>query len=187
MNDSSKLQLIEPSSLTTHPWMRFWSRAIDFCLFGLSVGFPFGMLSPFIKPGLFEEYSPILIGMVALPTWLLVEAVLLTWLGTTPGRWLLRMKIVLANGTRPSFTATLKRGFGVWLLGFGAGIPVISIITLVSGYYHLLQHTETPWDRRGGFVVHHRKPGIIRGLIAAGFFLVISWLFLSTLIAHAKL
>lgn len=174
------------SEQAVHPWVRFWARTIDLCLFGLVLGLVSGLLAAFVKFDLFEEYSSILIGMIALPIWLLVEAVLLTCFGTTPGRWLLRVQITLPNGKRLPFVAALKRGFGVWLLGFGAGIPVVSIITLVSGYYHLLHHAETFWDRKGGSVVHHRKPGAVRSLVAVGFFLVVGWLFLSALIAHAK-
>jgi hypothetical protein len=97
--------------------------------------------------------------------WIFQEAVLLANCGTTPGKWLFKIKVRDREGRRLKFADALNRSFGVWLKGMGAGIPLISFIALLSSRSTLKRDGVTTWDQEGGFVVTHGTIGVLRSAV----------------------
>lgn len=161
----------KPKPSTTakvHPWIRYWARYIDIVAFSLVFGV---FLAIFIPSAL--ESSDYLLTILILFVWIFAESALLSSWGTTPGKWLLRIKLAGPNG-KPEFSKALNRSFAVWLKGLGLGIPIISLFTLISSYNHLTKEGITSWDRDGNFTVSHEKIGVIRIIVA----IIVSAIFL---------
>ena len=152
------------------PWSRFWARQVDMGLCGLLVGFVLGIIASF--DGLLPfalSVDKIPRGLVAVgPLGILVviEATLLATIGTTPGKWLLRVKVRDRRGRFPSFASALHRSFLVWVMGLGFGLPCISLITVSTGWQTLVNNGVTTWDKKTGCVVTHPHLGWVRCTMA---------------------
>ena len=154
-----------------HPWVRFFARSIDYSLFG------FFLISINVNHTLSEFDIPIVIFPALLIfLWIFVEAGFLSIFGTTPGKWLLRTRVVNLFQHKPDFLSALRRSLSVWCNGMGVGIPFITPITMIIAYYKLRRERHAVWDIDGGFFVKHRKISILRAILALLFFGVFSFL-----------
>ena len=153
------------------PWVRFLARSIDYSLLG------FFLISINIDRTFSKFDIPIIIFPVLLIfIWIFVEAGFLSIFGTTPGKWLLRTRVVNIFQHKPDFLSALRRSLSVWCNGMGVGIPFITPITMVISYYKLRRERHAVWDIDGGFFVKHRKISISRVLLAVLFFITFSFL-----------
>lgn len=150
------------------PWIRYWARIFDIYLFSL-LG---GALLGFFAPELLARTSDIVLGVVALLIWLVVESILLSVAGTTPGKSLLKIHIRRADGTEIGLRDAFTRSILVWWRGMGVGIPLISLFTLITAYTNLTTQGMTSWDRDSGFVVSHDEVGWTRVVCLVAFFVI---------------
>ncbi len=63
-----------------------------------------------------------------------------------------------------------QRSARVWFFGLGAGLPIVSLVTLVTAYNKLTKEGITSWDRVGNFSITHGPIGVGR-MVAIGLFL----------------
>ncbi len=152
-----------------HPWTRYWARLFDYYIFGLIIGtFSFGFLS---------KIPEIIISIFLIFLWVFFESLMLTAIGTTPGKSLFRIKITDSEGKHLDFSTSLTRSFNVWISGMGLGIPIISIFTLIFSYRKLKNEGATDWDRKLK-IIHYRLGPlriILIVLIALAFLLLMYW------------
>jgi hypothetical protein len=141
----------------------------DMCLFGLGGGV---LLSIFAPEALSEKGSDLLFGIVLLIIWIFVEALLLSTFGTTPGKWLLKIRLISLSGSPISYSSALSRSIGVWWGGLGIGVPIVSLVTLIVAHGRLTRNATTSWDKEDGFVVSHEQVGVGRTLAAIVFFIM---------------
>lgn len=164
------------------PWLRFWARYLDtlFCVYLIqvldSMSVPFVtqvidniMYGPLVMPGA-EGY---IIAMILLLVWIPLESLLLSIVGTTPGKLVFGVRVRNADGSKLSFRQAFKRSFLVWWRGEAAGVPIIALIAYVSGYQTLKNKLrQTTWDRDMNLTVSHRPTSIwieaLNYLIVAG-------------------
>jgi len=142
------------------PWVRYWARMVDLSLAGFVFGAGFLIAVPAAV-----AMPDVLFGMLLMFVWVFVEALLLSSWGTTPGKWLLATRVRDSAGRVLTFSEGLKRSFSVWLRGLGLGIPLVALVTLIVAHGKLKKDGVTTWDRKGGFVVSHRKIGALRIII----------------------
>lgn len=171
---SKDIQTPEISGPQIRPWVRYWARMIDLLLFSLLLGFVIGIIYPPVL-----EINDTLLGIILLFVYVFVEPIMLTSWGTTPGKALLRVRLRKSTGDKPTYSEALSRSFSVWLRGFGLGIPLVSLITLITSYNKLTKKRITTWDEEGDFNVSHRIIGAIRIIVMILFF--IGFLFLIAL------
>ena len=88
-------------------------------------------------------------GMVILFLWIFVESSLLSLFGTTPGKSLFKTRLRLTTNDSIPFSIALARSFKVWWRGLGAGIPVVSLITLSHADNDLTHNSITSWGSGG--------------------------------------
>lgn len=155
------------------PWLRFWARVLDYVCFFLVLGF---MLRAFVPgdpqtwltiPGL--KYVPwdSLMMLLYVP----VEAFLLSQVGTTPGRALLRVQVRRLDGGLPLYSQALRRSFHVFLKGLALGLPFVQLLAMAWWRLNLLQKGVTPWDEANETRVEHGEPEIWRYLVLGGLIL----------------
>lgn len=144
-----------------NPWLRFIARFFDYALFFLFLWslrrfvpghYPFGQFESLIP---FEYFC-----------WIPFEALFLSLLGTTPGKFLLGIQIRQGRKTRIDFLTALRRSFSVWFRGLGMGIPVLNVLCMLFAYQKLKLIHQASWDRDERILVTHRKIGSWRAVLA---------------------
>ncbi|MEJ5349041.1 MAG: RDD family protein [Desulfosoma sp.] len=166
---SAAFSSVTPASITPskkvvpqiRPWVRYWARMLDLDLFSLVGGYVIGIFAPQAYLAKRSEY---LIGLTLLFIWTFVESALITTFGTTPGKWLLKVRLTRADGLPISYSEALSRSIKVWWRGLGTGFPIAVLITLIIAHRRLKRNGVTSWDKEGGFVVMHEKIGVGRAL-----------------------
>jgi hypothetical protein len=183
-------QFFQPqeSNNQIRPWIRYFARRIDVIFFlfiifvgvmiiSLFIGFILGVLdgagmvnatalkfnwNNLTNSGL----GYFLIILVVLFCFVILEAIFLKTWGTTPGKWLLQIKIRDSLGRKPSFYNALRRSVRVYVQGMWLAMPGISIIPLLISYHKLVKNKITPWDKDYQFIVSHENISFIRVGIA---------------------
>jgi len=170
----------EPSGPQVRPWLRFWARTTDNLLFAYLVGFLLGIGS---EAGIsifdsFFELPNLLIGLLILIPYVFVEPAMLSAWGTTPTRAMLRIRLRKATGDKMlSYSEALSRSFKVWVRGLALGIPLVSLVTMLTAYHRLNGSGITSWDKEGDLTVSHQELSVLRGILA--FLIVVGLLALS--------
>lgn len=170
------------NSAQVRPWVRYWARMFDLCLFGLPAGF----LLVFLAPQVFSQKgTDSLLWILLLFAWIPIESLLLSAFGSTPGKWLFRIKLLYREGSEIPYSVALSRSSKVWWRGLGIGFPLISLITLAVAYRRLTRNSVTSWDREDKFVVSHERIGMPRVIGAVVFFLLYFFLIALGSVANA--
>lgn len=176
---NEKIVYVDPKAMTrkrppynVRPWHRYWARMIDVFIF--SVILDIALLYVFDLFGL-NIVERIVLSICFLLAWLPVEAVLLSVLGTTAGKWLFNIQIRDEQGEKLSFRAAMNRGFKVFVRGMGGGIPLVSFLCLINAHSKLVYEGTASWDK-GDIKVTHIPLGIFKKLIC--FAVVIGYLYL---------
>lgn len=130
-----------PAPAPVHPWARFWARSVDLLLFYALVALA--------VPGWHawaETTARLLVSILTPLAWTLPEALLLSSLRTTPGKWAVGLRVETVDGERLEFGAAWKRAVQVWLRGLGAGIPIVSLVAMGRAYVLLAREGRSRWD-----------------------------------------
>lgn len=154
----ANMEAIDPSEIITgeaprpkpsvvNPWVRFTARLFDYALFFFLVSLVAGRAAS-VPP--FEHWVPL-----EYLAWVPLEALLLWTLGTTPGKWLLKVRLKRGFSKRIDFESALRRSFGVWVKGMGLGIPIINVLCMLASYHRLRVLRTTSWDLQEQVAVFH--------------------------------
>jgi len=138
------------------PWVRFWARMVDLSIYEAMA------LGVLLRTGEDVAEANAVTWLFMILWTIMLEASLLSWSGTTIGKWLFHISLSRPNGERLDFNASLYRTFMVWLRGLAFQFPLINFITMAVGYRNLVVNQESTWDRDGGTIVRHRKVSPIR-------------------------
>ncbi len=159
-------ELIRPGdsgSMVTQrrPFVRYAARMIDLGLFFFIV-IPLAreLGLPFSNQGMF------MLELLALALFVPVEALVLARFGTTPGKAFLRARVVRDDGQRLDLGTAISRSTKVWLMGWGLGLPLISLVTLILSFVRLTGEGKTAWDAQCNTRVLHEPVGFGRGFLA---------------------
>ncbi|MBL8499555.1 MAG: RDD family protein [Nitrosomonas sp.] len=155
------------------PWVRYWARMFDLYLISIVSGIAISILDP---DAFSEQSSDQLFGFAVIFAWVFIESLFLSTTGTTPGKWLFKIRLIPSSGETADYSTAFSRSFKVWWRGFGIGFPLVSLITLIVSYNKLTKNGITTWDRDSGFTVTHEQIGPLRVIFAIAFF--VSFLFL---------
>lgn len=136
------------------PWRRFLARTFDNAVFGVPLWYFAGTVAYAISPAVGDSLTAftgtwmgrLLDGTILLTALMPLQAAMLAIFGTTPGKWLCGLRVRDASGRRPSLWRSLKREFGVWSLGYAAGLPLVSLFTLWNACASVQENGEASWD-----------------------------------------
>lgn len=122
---------------------RMLARFTDYALYAtMTMGLLYLLKVPYNEFLLFSQPS------FWLPA-ILIETMLLSNNGTTPGKWLMGITVKsLMDGNPPSTRYALSRSFGVFILGMGCFIPLLSIIMMIIAANMARKGALTLWDNR---------------------------------------
>ncbi len=157
-------EALDALSPKNNPWRRFWARYVDYIFWGLIFGFSMGLGSRISKTvDAFTPDNEALFGMLIIISWCVVEPILLSLFGSTPGKWLLKIQLRGVDGKKLSFGSALRRSWGVLLKGMALGFPIISFATLYSSYTNLKNTGSTKWDDEADTHITINKLSSARG------------------------
>jgi uncharacterized RDD family membrane protein YckC len=155
-----------------HPWHRWLARILDVGFFGGLLGMVMGA----VAPDVLLRANDIALNLMLLALWVPVETLLISAYGTTPGKALLRIRVVSADGYSLGAGTALERSFQVWMRGLGFGVPVVSLVTMILSYSRLEKQGATAWDHALGVRVAQRHVGAGRWMFIAAIVLGVLWL-----------
>ncbi len=175
------------------PWLRFWARCTDTPLLMapgiLSMHYALGpesLKAILLNTGPVPDWNHVVFFFLGTATsWILTEALLLTLIGTTPGKWCMNIRISRENGERLNFTRALRRSFLVFVLGMGLNYIFFQIVCHVHAYLTLTNKGKTYWDQKQNLKVTHH-PVSPAGVIGCILFLFVSFLVLIQLLGQPQ-
>lgn len=132
------------STAIAHPWRRYLARGLDISLYSLIwTAVQYLLLRWQPGDGLLVS---ILISYIDFSLMLIIEPVLLSTIGTTPGKLIFGLKLAREDGSRLTYSEALGRTFGVFARGFGFGIPIYNIVRLIKCRKASLAGEPMEWD-----------------------------------------
>ncbi len=133
-------------------WRRFLARELDYALFGavlVAAGDHVGLLQPsaFGTLGFWGNLAEasFLFASVTV-AFVLPEALMLRFWGTTPGKWALGIRVVSRRGGRPGFADALDRSLDVAVRGVGLSVPVLGDLARLRAKSVLAARGSLEWD-----------------------------------------
>lgn len=96
-----------------------------------------------------EISSNPLILMTQYIPWFILEAVLLHYFGSTPGKWLLGLQVRNQDDSKLALSASSRRSLRVFLVGIGMGVSVFSLVCQGVSLLLAKRFGNTMWDLAG--------------------------------------
>lgn len=156
-----------------HPWRRYFARGIDVVVVGgltwAVIGIVFGLVDPTGAEAFFNLFNGpggrILDLILTLLATIPGTALMVGLTGLSVGKWLFGIKVLRRDGTPIGVLASLWREANVFVAGFGAGVPFVSLFTLISSYRRLTDDGHTAWDEPKRVVVLHRPMNALQVIL----------------------
>lgn len=161
-NDHKSVHQLKKNFYTIPVWLiRYMARGIDGIVFALMIGYieAFRFFHQ-ITGGIF-----IFIFAASL-LWVFVESNLLSIFGTTPGKWILNIRIVNQHGNKPTLMEAFNRSMAVWWYGLGAGFLPVMMVTLTATWFSMNENSPMRWDLKGRFLVFLGERGYLKTSLA---------------------
>jgi hypothetical protein len=124
---------------------RFWARWFDLQLFGLCW---WGSMR-WAGHDLADLMTDMWMMIWQMLPWFAIEAVLIHLWGTTPGKALLGIRVLQADGRSPAAGASLWRSLRVWMMGLGLGMPLVVILCQGLSWWISRRLGRPLWDVAG--------------------------------------
>lgn len=147
-----------PPSPPHYPWRRFFARSLDLMLVNTLVRFFYTLLFDvsILAPTGFG--TKLLLAVLSLLIVVIAEPLMLHRWGTTPGKWVFRLRLVQENGAALDRVDAFGRTLNVLLAGCGLTIPLVSLVTYILAFRREIKDIPQPWAVEGE-VFEDAKPG----------------------------
>lgn len=144
-----------PQNKVPNPWRRYFARSIDMGLYTLllRVFSLFVLRYDFRSGGIEALIVAVAVGILMV----FIEPLLLTSLGTTPGKWLFGLVLRDQFGGKLSYGDGLERTFGLLLNGLGLQIPLYSFYRLLKSHTACRDNEVMPWDHKVVYKIKDEK------------------------------
>ncbi len=128
------------------PWQRFFARLLDAQIYRslwvlILPALGFNMLKSSRGGVLFLE-------LLTLGTMFLLEPLLLSRFGTTPGKWLFGLRVTSPDGRRLTYAEGRERTAYLFWYGIRLNLPFFRLYRLYVSYTDEQQEKELPWEDR---------------------------------------
>lgn len=138
----------DSAPMAPYPWRRFFARWLDLFLYS-ALWSAFGMLVLRFNPpdGLFFT---LLGSYLNYGTMLVVEPLLLSTWGYTPGKWIFGLQVRDRSGGKLCWTEAMSRTWLVFAGGEGYGIPIYNLYRYYKCYRACSDCEFLPWEEEYG-------------------------------------
>jgi uncharacterized RDD family membrane protein YckC len=125
---------------------RFMARWFDISLYIGLWWFSFWLAGRDIEALLINPF----VGVTQLVPWFVVEVMLIHYFATTPGKWLLGIRVFNSDGSRLSLAQSTRRALRAYVVGIGLGVPYVMLFCMGLSAYTANKIGATVWDHLGG-------------------------------------
>ena len=149
------------------PWRRLFARLFDLELYQLAWT---ALLSLVFHVNLADRNPALwwLDSVICLVLMVMVEPILLSRWGTTPGKAIFGLRVEKAEGGRLTYGEGNTRTMSIIWRGLGWNIPVYTLFRLIKCYDGYCKDKELPWDRAQDLVVEAKPKSGLRNVIFVG-------------------
>ena len=155
----------------SYAWRRYFARALDTSIVLLTImlvsAFLIGLSLAAVNHGAvlayvnwlkkYQRLNFFVDAFITVLLWLPIEALFLSTLRTTPGKWLFGIKVITQSGNKLRYRTAISRALLVFIQGQALMIPLVSLITLIMSYDRVTTKGSTYWDRDLKTVVTYDK------------------------------
>lgn len=163
-------------------WSRCFARCFDTliitALLFLTISAAGDSLNNGFSDWLAESYRMDVLLFLLQPLVCVIDAFLYSTFGNTIGKAILGFHVSHNNEEMLSFADYTKRNFSVWLMGNGAGLPVLAFAAGIWQYYLLGQTGEASYDTESNYVFTGDCPSLARIVTLVVVTIAAIWLFL---------
>ena len=169
------------------PWHRLAARLFDYAIWGLVLALLLSQLRAF---GAIPDHvaywltHPLVAPILITASWIPIEALLITAVGTTPGKWLfgIYLQFSISNAyarrdTSAQLLRGLRRAVRVWIEGVACGFPLIAPVLVAVAHEKLAEHQETDWDFAEDCLVTHGPAGVVNTVTGVCGLASMMWLY----------
>lgn len=154
---------VEPPSIPEKPKIirRFWARWLDINVY-VAIWWLILYYSGRDIGAIFSNQWIILSQYVP---WFVIEILLIHYFATTPGKWLLGLRVVNADGSNLSLTESTRRALRVYVLGIGLGWSIVTIFCQGLSAFTTRRLGNPLWDHLGQHRVRSKPFAVWRILL----------------------
>lgn len=138
------------------PWRRFFARSLDLSLISLLCIAVLALLFH-VNISRIPRLVQWLLGLLEWGILIVVEGVLLSRFGTTPGKWLLGIRVEHVDGRFLTFSEALDRAWRVLGRGEGYTIPFYNIYRNWKSYKAVTEGDGPEWDEDVTLIVRENR------------------------------
>lgn len=152
-------------SQVKYPWRRFLARMLDLYVYGIlwSAFLVFAFQKNISTRNFSEE---VFNGFFALALMLIIEPLLLHYLGSTPGKAIFGLSLESLEARPLTYMEGLNRTWTLVGKGMGYGIPIYNLYRYIDSYNRLTDDGMVEWDGQYSYTIKDRK--WYRGLLYIG-------------------
>lgn len=145
----------QPIQTVTHPWIRFLARMLDLNAYTL-LWTAFAQLILRFNSGNLK-LGNLLDSFIAFGIMLLLEPLLLSTWGTTPGKWVFGLVVRDSEGNKLDYRKAAARTWGVIGSGCGYNIPFYNLYCFYKSYRKCSDFKPLPWEEDGSYSIKDTK------------------------------
>lgn len=150
-----------PLPVRPRPFLRLWARLFDLYLY---LGFVFGVMR-LIGLDLVDTVSSSLNVFLLILPWVVLEGIAIHLTGTTPGKWLLGIRVQRIGGGALELGRSVHRAVRVYIYGLGMNLPILREACQCVALWYVLKHKAAWWDRVGQTEVRVKDGSPLRTVI----------------------
>ncbi len=131
---------------------RFWARWLDIYLYVAVWWFLMWLTGRNIE----TLFTNPMVAMTRLVPWFVIEILLIHRFGTTPGKWLMGLKVTNLDGSLLTLGQSTRRALRVYFIGIGFAIPYVLLFCMALSAFTARRIGAPVWDHVGGHGVNAR-------------------------------
>lgn len=138
------------------PWRRYFARTLDLTLCSAAIEI---VLAGAFRVNLAAQSraAELLIAIFGMFLLIVLEPLLLSKLGTTPGKWILGLSVMQVSGCRLTYSEAQYRTFGALYKGMGFSVPFWSWYRLCKCYNSCTDGEALPWEDGSVLILRDEK------------------------------
>lgn len=138
------------------PWRRFFARSLDYAAYSALWDIVLALIFH-VNLSRRSNGAAILDVFVVLIFLFLLEPILLSLFGTTPGKWILGIYVTDNEGERMTYTDARSRTWTMLFYGMGLGIPIFRLIRLGISYKKHMNEETLAWEYHSAVTLKDEK------------------------------
>lgn len=140
-----------------HPWRRFFARSLDLALLGMLLTLPELLVLRLNPSQIGGVLGTLLNGYLSWGLLLVLEPLLLSTWGYTPGKWLFGLVLRDSDGEKLTYGDALRRTVQVFGRGEGYNVPFYNLWRNYQSYKLCAENRACEWDQECSYTIRDER------------------------------